>query len=90
MRERGCKVRLKFKYGPDLGAEILTAVVAVVEAVAQPVVVAETRAPREVAIVLGRRPEIGTYSYLGATDQTISDINQFHTVLYTGHNTSCR
>ena len=78
---------LKLKDGPNLVAEILRVVVV------QPVVVAEIRVPRVAANVLGRRgrrPIIGTCSYLGASCQNKASIYNRHIIFNTGHNTTCR
>ena len=75
-------IGLEFKDGPDLVAEILMV------AVVQPVVVAENRVPRGVATVLGRRPIIGTCSYLGASCQNKASIYNRHIIFNTGHNTT--
>ena len=74
---------LKLKDGPNLVAEILRVVVV------QPVVVAEIRVPRVAANVLGRRPIIGTCSYLGASCQNKASIYNRHIVFNTRHDTCC-
>ena len=68
------RMGLEFNDGADLGAVILIEVAGVGVAV-QPVVVEEILVPRGVATVLGRRPEVGTCSYLCTTDKIKSIVN---------------